>query len=58
MAQARPRRGGPEHGVRPGSCLPGMRERATLYGGSLPAGPRQPAGYQVQATLPFETSRA
>ena len=41
-----------------GHGLVGMRERATLYGGSLHAGPRQPAGYQVQATLPFETSRA
>jgi signal transduction histidine kinase len=46
--------GVPSHG----HGLVGMRERASLYGGSLHAGPRKPAGYEIQATLPFETSRA
>jgi signal transduction histidine kinase len=41
-----------------GHGLVGMHERAALYGGNLHAGPRQPAGYEIQATLPFETSRA
>ncbi len=48
----------PDKGSATGHGLVGMRERATLYGGSLHAGPRQPAGYEVRATLPFETSRA
>jgi signal transduction histidine kinase len=42
--------------ARHGHGLVGMRERASLYGGSLHAGPCQPAGYEIQATLPFETS--
>jgi signal transduction histidine kinase len=48
----------PVNGGAAGHGLVGMRERATLYGGSLHAGPRQPAGYEVQATQPFEMSRA
>ena len=38
----------------PGSQgLIGMRERATLYGGQLEAGPRQGGGFGVRAYLPY-----
>ena len=35
-----------------GQGLPGMRERATVFGGTLSAGPRAGGGYLVRATLP------
>ena len=39
----------------PGYGLAGMRERATLYGGRIDAGPRNdPPGWRVHATFPLE----
>jgi signal transduction histidine kinase len=37
-----------------GHGLIGMRERATLYGGRLEAGPSSAGGFDVKATLPFD----
>ncbi|MEU7894787.1 sensor histidine kinase [Nonomuraea sp. NPDC049152] len=37
-----------------GHGLMGMRERATLLGGSLEAGPMEGGGFEVKATLPLE----
>ncbi|MGF1645793.1 MAG: sensor domain-containing protein [Kineosporiaceae bacterium] len=43
-------RPGPAPGA--GYGLVGMRERITLLGGTMHAGPREPAGWEVSATLP------
>jgi len=43
---------GKEHG--PGHGLTGMRERVTLLGGSLSAGPAPDGGYLVSAVLPLD----
>jgi signal transduction histidine kinase len=40
--------GGQGHGI------PGMRERAALYGGTLEAGPLPGGGFRVAVTLPLE----
>jgi signal transduction histidine kinase len=45
----------PRRTGRPGHGLLGMRERATLHGGSLSAGPEPDGGFAVRATLPFRT---
>jgi signal transduction histidine kinase len=37
-----------------GHGLIGMRERATLYGGTLEAGPRSDGGFDVKAMLPID----
>ncbi len=37
---------------REGHGLPGMRERAALFGGTLTAGPRPVGGFQVRARIP------
>jgi signal transduction histidine kinase len=38
----------------PGRGLPGMRERVTMFGGELRAGPGPNGGFQLYARLPFE----
>jgi signal transduction histidine kinase len=45
---------GPASGAAPGAGqgLTGMRERVTLLGGTLHAGPVEPCGFRVEAVLP------
>jgi signal transduction histidine kinase len=42
----------------PGHGLIGMRERVSLYGGRLEAGPSEAGGFLVTARLPFDQSVA
>jgi signal transduction histidine kinase len=44
-------------GVSGGNGLIGMRERATVLGGSLNAGPRAGGGWQVRATFPVRGAK-
>lgn len=44
----------PDNTGRPGHGLVGMRERATLHGGSLTAGPLPEGGFGVSASLPYQ----
>jgi signal transduction histidine kinase len=48
-------RGRPDQPVRPGGGIEGMRERMTILGGGLAAGPREQGGWSVRATLPLES---
>ncbi|GAA3576654.1 sensor histidine kinase [Amycolatopsis ultiminotia] len=36
-----------------GHGLVGMRERARMYGGEIEIGPREPAGFAIELTLPY-----
>ena len=46
---------GSSDGGTPGYGLVGMRERATLLGGQLDAGPRPTGGFTVHARFPLTT---
>jgi signal transduction histidine kinase len=39
-----------------GNGLPGMRERATAFGGTLAAGPLAGGGFRVDAHIPYPAS--
>jgi signal transduction histidine kinase len=41
-----------------GNGLPGMRERATAFGGTLTVGPHSGGGFRVDAHIPFRASSA
>jgi len=46
------------NGQAPGHGLLGMRERVTLYGGTLQTGPTGRGGYEVRARLPLDPAPA
>ena len=45
---------GPDPGATPGNGLLGMRERVSVYGGSLSAGAADSGGFELSAELPVE----
>ena len=45
---------GPASGVAPGNGLLGMRERVSVYGGTLTAGAAEGGGFELSAELPLE----
>jgi signal transduction histidine kinase len=47
---------GPDPGAVPGNGLLGMRERVSVYGGSLSAGAADGGGFELAAQLPVEAS--
>jgi signal transduction histidine kinase len=46
---------GPREGMAPGHGLLGMRERVSVYGGTLRTGPRPGGGFRVYARIPVES---
>ena len=46
-------RGAAAHGDGTGSGIDGMRERATIFGGSLAAAPQTGGGFEVRAVVPL-----
>lgn len=44
---------GPVAAYGEGQGIPGMKERARLYGGTVSAEPTSPDGWQVEAWLPY-----